>query len=90
MRDHTSHDVLLMCVQCHQKSNYYDLELRRSLADECDAPLKESRVLEEDQGVKKLISASRALIKSREQIPEARVRELGRDRQGILQHCTGV
>ena len=25
MRDHQSHDVLLMCVHCHQKSNLHDL-----------------------------------------------------------------
>ena len=25
MRDHQSHDVLLMCVHCHQRSNLHDL-----------------------------------------------------------------
>ena len=28
MRDHQSHDVLLMCVHCHQQSNIHDLGMR--------------------------------------------------------------
>lgn len=38
MKDHTSHDVLLLCPQCHQISNIHDLRLREKLALECDAP----------------------------------------------------
>lgn len=39
MKDHTSHDVLLLCPKCHQRSNMADLSLRNKLAYECDAPL---------------------------------------------------
>jgi len=39
MKDHQSHDVLLMCVRCHQLSNIHDTELRRELAELCDAPI---------------------------------------------------
>lgn len=39
MKDHTSHDVLLLCPTCHQKSNSSDLDIREKLAVQCDAPL---------------------------------------------------
>ncbi len=39
MRDHSSHDILLMCHNCHTHSNLLDLNLRRELALECDAPI---------------------------------------------------
>lgn len=39
MKDHTSHDVLLLCPRCHQLSNSSDLVIREKLAHECDAPL---------------------------------------------------
>lgn len=38
MKDHTSHDVLLLCPKCHQLSNLADLGVRSRLANECDAP----------------------------------------------------
>ena len=39
MRDHSSHDVLLMCHSCHAHSNLLDLNLRRELARECGAAI---------------------------------------------------
>ena len=39
MRDHQSHDVLLMCISCHQESNLHDFGLRKELEAECDAPI---------------------------------------------------
>lgn len=39
MKDHTSHDVVLLCPRCHQISNMHDLQLRECLAIECEAPL---------------------------------------------------
>lgn len=38
MKDHTSHDILLLCPQCHQISNINDLKMRHKLATLCDAP----------------------------------------------------
>ena len=39
MKAHQSHDVLLLSPNCHEVSNRHDLDLRRQLADMCDAPL---------------------------------------------------
>ena len=39
MRDHQSHDILLMCIDCHQVSNLHDFGLRKMLEVECDAPI---------------------------------------------------
>lgn len=44
MKDHTSHDVLLLCPKCHQLSNMADLGVRNRLADECDAPFTNAEV----------------------------------------------
>lgn len=38
MKDHTSHDILLLCLSCHQQSNYYDCLFRRQLSEEYNAP----------------------------------------------------
>lgn len=38
MKDHTSHDILLLCPNCHQLSNMTDLGVRNRLAHECAAP----------------------------------------------------
>uniref|UniRef100_A0A4W2D8C6 Exonuclease 3'-5' domain-containing protein 2 n=1 Tax=Bos indicus x Bos taurus TaxID=30522 RepID=A0A4W2D8C6_BOBOX len=32
MKDHNSHDVLLLCTSCHAISNYYDIHLKQQLA----------------------------------------------------------
>lgn len=39
MKEHASHDVVLLCAECHQLSNMRDHALRAHLAHLCDAPL---------------------------------------------------
>ncbi|XP_071600551.1 exonuclease 3'-5' domain-containing protein 2 isoform X2 [Heliangelus exortis] len=39
MKDHNSHDVLLLCTSCHAISNYYDNHLKQQLAEEFGAPM---------------------------------------------------
>ena len=39
MKDHHSHDILLMCPECHRLSTFYDDKLRRELAIKYNAPL---------------------------------------------------
>lgn len=38
MKDHTSHDILLLCPPCHKRSNIADLQMRNRLAYLADAP----------------------------------------------------
>lgn len=51
MKEHTSHDVLLLCPQCHQRSNLFDILVRRKLEKLCDAPIylpkKTSKMIED-------------------------------------------
>ena len=39
LKDHLSHDVLLMCVSCHQQATLHSDQLKRQLAEEYAAPL---------------------------------------------------
>lgn len=39
MKDHISHDVLLLCLDCHLKSSSFDVALRQQLAVECNSPI---------------------------------------------------
>eukprot|EP00095_Tigriopus_kingsejongensis_P011431 maker-scaffold222_size251774-snap-gene-0.18 protein:Tk11431 transcript:maker-scaffold222_size251774-snap-gene-0.18-mRNA-1 annotation:"exonuclease 3 -5 domain-containing protein 2-like isoform x2" len=91
MRDHQSHDILLMCVQCHQKSNLFDFGLRHQLATECNAPIgtEEDIKVREDFDLKKVRSAARALEKhnqdGKQLIPPHRVVELEKIMQDYYQ-----
>ncbi|XP_038209288.1 exonuclease 3'-5' domain-containing protein 2 [Zerene cesonia] len=80
MKDHSSHDVLLLCVACHQRSNMLDQAVRERLALLCDAPFASHDKTKyiEDAECKKIRSAARALLyQSRKHVlPEARVKEL--------------
>jgi len=78
MKDHQSHDVLLMCVHCHQLSNRFDAELRVKLADECGAPIgTENDVkLRDNFALRSVQSAGRALKTARDRIPVHRRQEL--------------
>ncbi|XP_030373583.1 exonuclease 3'-5' domain-containing protein 2 isoform X2 [Scaptodrosophila lebanonensis] len=81
MKSHTSHDVLLHCPTCHQVSNISDLKVRTKLAAMCDAPIKHSEGAAkflEDQELKRVRSAARALLYQRAKLPEAKVAEMER------------
>nr|XP_040573882.1 exonuclease 3'-5' domain-containing protein 2-like [Lepeophtheirus salmonis] len=76
MRDHQSHDVLLLCFLCHKTWGLKDLQLRRKLSKHCNAPL--STQLNETESldvmeVKSIISAARALSRNNGKIPQDRV-----------------
>ncbi|XP_037076993.1 exonuclease 3'-5' domain-containing protein 2-like [Pollicipes pollicipes] len=78
MKSHQSHDVLLMCLPCHQQSNCLDLALRHQLALECGAPIgTETDVkVREDKDLRRVKSAGRALLKNRDKLPLERAAEL--------------
>ncbi|XP_050355123.1 exonuclease 3'-5' domain-containing protein 2 isoform X2 [Nymphalis io] len=80
MKDHSSHDVVLLCVECHQTSNMRDQPVRESLARRCSAPLAahDAGKFLEDKDSKKIRSAARALLyqSKKHVLPEARRKEL--------------
>ena len=79
MRNHQSHDILLMCIPCHKLGGFYDLGLRRKLGEMCNAPVsdKEDSKMLIDMEAKKVKAAARALVNNKDgKIPENRVKEL--------------
>lgn len=78
MKSKTSHDIVLLCLPCHQLSNMKDQTIRRKLEMEYSAPLKETFLPEEIEAtiaLKKDQRAARALLKEKN-IPEWRKIEL--------------
>ncbi|XP_049626332.1 exonuclease 3'-5' domain-containing protein 2 [Suncus etruscus] len=77
MKDHNSHDVLLLCTSCHAISNYYDNHLKQQLAREFQAPIgsEEGLRLLEDPERRQVRSAARALLNA-ESLPVPRKEEL--------------
>ncbi|XP_052831593.1 exonuclease 3'-5' domain-containing protein 2 [Octopus bimaculoides] len=78
MKDHVSHDILLMCPTCHQKACLSDVTLRQKLAEECDAPLTAGTVNKSliDVDLAKIRSAAKALMTKSHKIPDNRLKEL--------------
>ncbi|XP_060076578.1 exonuclease 3'-5' domain-containing protein 2-like [Ylistrum balloti] len=74
LKDHSSHDVLLMCVPCHMDSTQHDSVLRNKLAEECNAPIDNGSGIKvhNDEDLRKVCSAAKALLKSRDKIPAQR------------------
>lgn len=79
MKEHVSHDVLLLCADCHQRSSMYDERLRQELAELCNAPLpgqkngtKEIRL----ESMAEIRKAARALLNFAAKIPPERKQEL--------------
>ncbi|KAG5683740.1 hypothetical protein PVAND_013005 [Polypedilum vanderplanki] len=77
MKDKTSHDVLLLCVQCHQMSNISDIKIRKMLEEKCNAPLKNLPLNDDDMRNFRVVQrAAKALLVDISKIPENRVAEL--------------
>ena len=75
LKDHLSHDVLLLCVSCHQASEFYDLRLKMELAEKYSVPLNNTKTVE-DRKLKKARSAAKALVCRGEEIPTERQNDL--------------
>ncbi|NWX47063.1 EXD2 protein, partial [Steatornis caripensis] len=77
MKDHNSHDVLLLCTSCHVVSNYYDNHLKQQLAEEFGAPIgsEEGVRLLEDPLRRQVRSGARALLNA-DSLPDPRRAEL--------------
>jgi hypothetical protein len=75
MKEHLSHDVVLLCVRCHQISSQYDSLLRQDLAREYSIPLDAvTQKYHEDYDKIKIRNLARAL--SHKSLPEARRDEI--------------
>lgn len=78
MKDHNSHDILLLCTSCHAASNVHDSFLKQQLAEEFAAPqgCEEGVRLLEDSDRRRVRSAARALLTAGDGLPEQRRDEL--------------
>ncbi|XP_051942544.1 exonuclease 3'-5' domain-containing protein 2 [Hippocampus zosterae] len=78
MKDHNSHDILLLCTSCHAASNVHDASLKQQLADDFAAPqgCEEGVRTMEDLDRRRVRSAARALLTAGEGLPEWRRNEL--------------
>ena len=78
MKDHNSHDILLLCTACHAASNVHDNMLKQQLAEEYGAPqgCEEGVRVLENSDRRRVRSAARALTNNRENLPENRREEL--------------
>ncbi|KAI3367426.1 hypothetical protein L3Q82_026290 [Scortum barcoo] len=86
MKDHNSHDILLLCTSCHAASNVHDSFLKQQLAEEFAAPqgCEEGVRLLEDSDRRRVRSAARALLTAGEGLPEQRREELQALIKGFL------
>lgn len=78
MKDHNSHDILLLCTSCHAASNVHDGFLKQRLALEFSAPqgCEEGLRPLEDSDRRRVRSAARALLNPGVELPPQRRREL--------------
>lgn len=83
MKDHNSHDILLLCTSCHAASNVHDGFLKQQLAEEFAAPqgCEEGVRLLEDPDRRRVRSAARALLTAGDGLPKQRREEL----QAVIQ-----
>lgn len=74
MKDHNSHDILLLCTSCHAASNVHDGALKQRLAEEFAAPQGcEDGVRQlEDPERRRVRSAARALLTAGDCLPRQR------------------
>jgi hypothetical protein len=77
VKDHSHHDVLLLCLTCHEKYESAANELKAELGQEVGVPLHGLRG-ERDRDRGRAIKYAIALIRHGKQIPEARQEEMRR------------
>jgi exonuclease 3'-5' domain-containing protein 2 len=70
---HRSHDVLLMCVDCHDLANGAVMVLKRRLAREWNAPLEGIGRTVPTQEERAVVKAASALQRSQEKVPADRI-----------------
>lgn len=76
IKDHNYHDVLLLCLPCHEKYERQASNLKREICSELGLSVDGSGGPAYNPVVGGLRGASRALLKHGDQIPEERKKEL--------------
>lgn len=74
MKDHNSHDILLLCTSCHAASNIHDGVLKQQLSEEFVAPQACGDGVRqlEDPERRRVRSAARALLAASNCLPKQR------------------
>ena len=75
IKDHSYHDVLLMCIECHDNYENHAGRLKQEIAEEFGVPLT-GKGYGLDVNLKKINSWASALIKHGDKIPQARRKEI--------------
>lgn len=75
MKSRNSHDVVVLCVPCHDRYEIEAMKLKKQLARQYDAPL-EGRGRSFDRETRRAQSHASALLHARDKLPKERVREL--------------
>ena len=75
VKDHSHHDVLLLCLACHEKYEDAANELKAEFGETFGVPLHGLRG-ERDQERGRAVSFARALLRHGERIPPARHEEM--------------
>jgi exonuclease 3'-5' domain-containing protein 2 len=75
VKDHSHHDVVLLCLACHEKYEREADALKAELGRECGVPLHGLRT-ETDRSQGRAFSFARALLREGQKIPEARREEM--------------
>ena len=59
LKEHLSHDVLLMCIMCHQIANVHNAQLKQEIESEHNVPLSSSQKFKEDPRLLKVKNHAR-------------------------------
>ncbi|KAK2157407.1 hypothetical protein LSH36_192g01012 [Paralvinella palmiformis] len=75
LKEHRSHDVVLMCSSCHRVSGLHDVGLKQHLTVKCNAG-RDTVKFKAESGLQKVKSAAKALLNTSAKIPANRIEEL--------------
>jgi exonuclease 3'-5' domain-containing protein 2 len=76
LKAHQCHDIVLLCVDCHEVSNRKVMALKIEIALELNAPLKGLGRSVPSMEERNVVKAASALLRGVERVPPARVAEL--------------
>ena len=77
IKSHSFHDVLSVCVDCHEEYERFADDLKFKIANDYNVPVNGIR--EEDKDLIKIIKKANILLRTDLNIPKIRLRELKKD-----------